>query len=46
MPYLNNFRLKLEKIIVIFEISTLEFAKMEKFVQIKKFQIWNQKCHI
>ena len=41
------FRLKLgEKTIVTFGISTLEFADMQKVVQNKQKQIWDQKCLI
>ena len=41
------FRLKLgEKAIVTFGISTLEFADMQKVVQNKQKQIWDQKCLI
>ena len=36
MSYLGNFRQKFAKAIVIFEISALEFAIMQKFVQNKK----------
>ena len=39
--------LTLEKTIVIFGISTLEFAEIQKIVQNKKKnQIWDQKCLI
>ena len=33
MLYLSIFRLKLEKTIVLFEIITLEFVKMQSLVQ-------------
>ena len=33
MSFMGFFRLKFEKCIVIFEISTLDFVKTQKFVQ-------------
>ena len=36
MPYYSTFGLTFQKGIVIFEISTLEFVKTQKFVQNKK----------
>ena len=39
MPYLGISKKKLEKAIVLFEVTTLKFAKMQKLIQIRKFQI-------
>ena len=36
MPYLGIFRLEFENNIVIFEISTLEFAQVQNFVKKKQ----------
>ena len=46
MPYLRFFYcliLNFGKTIGMFEINTLGFVKIQNFVQIKKFQIWDQK---
>ena len=39
-------RLRIEKIIFTFETNTLEFVKMQNFVQKKKPLFWGQKKHI
>ena len=36
MPYLDTFRPRFEKAIVIFEISNFEFVKMQSFMLNKK----------
>ena len=42
MPFLVFLDQKLEKTIVIFGISILEFAEMQKNAQNKKNQIWDE----
>ena len=46
IPYLGIFRHKCEKKFAIFEISTLEFIAMQRFVQNKRLKIFDQKCLI
>ena len=46
LPYLSIFRLGFEKTIVIFEISSLEFAKMQSFIKNKEVWVWDQYCLI
>ena len=50
VPYLGAFGLKFEETIVTFEISTVEFVKMQKFVQNKKQKkpsnLGDQRCLI
>ena len=46
MPYLGIFGLKLKKTIVIFEISTLQFVKLQNFAKKQKCLICDQKCFI
>ena len=42
LPYLDIARLKFEETIIIFEISTHGFFKMQSFAQVKKVQFWDQ----
>ena len=46
MTYIGTFKPELEKVIVIFQISTFELAKMQSLMLNKKNQIWKQKCLI
>ena len=46
LPYLGIFRLGFEKTIVIFEISSLEFAKTQSFIKSKEVLVWDQYCLI
>ena len=43
LPYLGIFNQECEKNIVIFHASTLEFFKIQSFVQSKKPHTWDQK---
>ena len=38
MSYLGISKKKLEKTIVLFEVTTVKFVKMKKLIQIKKFK--------
>ena len=43
MPYLGPLWLEFEEIIVIFEISTLKFVKLQNFTKkLQNAQIWDQ----
>ena len=44
LPYFGNFELEIEKSIVIFEISTFEFVKMQSFMLHEKKQFYDQNC--
>ena len=46
MPYLGIFGEEFLKTIVIFEMSTLEFASPQNFPKKQKYLIWDQTCLI
>ena len=46
MPYLSTFGQKFKKTIVIFEISTFEFAFLENFAKKTKMPTFGPKCLI